>query len=103
MEALTIAYDFSFRLTIRKRNGRTYKNHHIIGSGAAYSEALWDVYFKLRKKHAEILAVQEAKPLRIAFAFENGKFVTLNLSDHPTTIPQDLNKDLNQLQKTATL
>ncbi len=98
MEALTICYEFNFRLTVRKRNGNLYKNHHIIGIGLTYNNALWDVYTKLKKRRSVIIKVQEVKPRCIAFAFDkDNKSVKLSLAEHPPILPEDLNKGLNYL------
>ncbi|MBB6108664.1 hypothetical protein SAMN05421821_102101 [Mucilaginibacter lappiensis] len=100
MEASTICYEFNFRLTVRKRDGKLYKNHHIIGIGLSYSNALWDVFHTLKKRKTEIITVQEVKPRCIAFAFDReNKSVKISLAEYPPVLPDDLNKELNYLPK----
>ncbi|WP_448635180.1 hypothetical protein [Pedobacter panaciterrae] len=53
MAELLICYDFKFNLDVKKRNGKTYKRHLIMGMGFNYEAAVWDVYFKLKKEKAK--------------------------------------------------
>ena len=47
---MTICYEFSFRLAVRKKNGRLYKNHAVNALGFTFQNALWDVYSILKKE-----------------------------------------------------
>jgi len=99
MTDLLICYDFKFNLDVKKRNGKTYKHHVIMGLGFNYQGALWDIYFKLKKRKTEILQVNEVTVCRIAFALWQGQSVLAALADHPPLIPQDLNNSLKYLPK----
>lgn len=95
---LTIGYEFDFWLTVRKRNGKLYKNHHIVGLGITFGLALWDVYHTLKKRKSQVVAIHNVRSLRIAFAFdENNQSVKVSLADHPPIMPDDLDAELNKL------
>jgi len=97
MENLTIGYDFIFNVTIKKANGKTFKSHTVVGLGANYENALWDIYFKLKKKRSEILGVNRVRVARMAYSIQNGQSVSLSLADHMPTIPEDLNSSIKNL------
>jgi hypothetical protein len=99
MTSLTIGYEFMINVAVKKRNGKTFKSHSVQGLGANYANALFDVYLKLKKRRSEILQVNSVRVCRIAFAFENGKSVSVKLADHPPAIPEDLNTALKYLPK----
>lgn len=96
---LTIGYEFDFWLAVRKRNGKLYRNHHIVGLGITFGFALWDVYHTLKKRKSQIVAIHNVRPLCIAFAFdENNQSVKVSVVDHPPVMPEDLNAELSKLQ-----
>jgi len=100
MEDLTICYEYDFALTVRKKNGKLYKNHHIAGIGISFSTALFDAYTILKKRKCEILTINHVKPKNIAFAFDkDGISVKVSLNDRPPVIPDDYEKELNRLPK----
>lgn len=100
---MTICYEFSFRLAVRKKNGRLFKNHSVNGIGFTFQNALWDVYYTLKKRKSEIVAIVGVKPLRVAFAFdENQQSVKVSIADNPPVIPEDLGKELEKLPKKLT-
>lgn len=99
MERVTIGYDFRFNLVVRKRNGKTYHRHIIVGIGLNFDTALWDVYFKLKKRKSEILKITSAEPLRVAFAFKGGESFSLKLADCQPVMPDDLDTALKHLPK----
>ncbi|ETZ19127.1 hypothetical protein [Pedobacter sp. V48] len=99
MEGITIGYDFRFNLVVHKRNGKTYKRHIVTGIGINFSSALWDVYFKLKKRKSEILSITSAEPIRVAFAFKGEESLRLKLSECLPVIPEDLDKALKHLPK----
>ncbi|MCD8739364.1 hypothetical protein LT679_02010 [Mucilaginibacter roseus] len=97
---LTIGYEFDFWLTIRKRNGKLFNNHHIIGLGLDFNLALWDVYHTLKKRKSRIEAINKARPLRIAFAFgADHQPVKTSLAEHPPLMPENLETELLKLPK----
>lgn len=100
-ENLTICYDFVFNLVV-KRNGKTYKNHLVTSIGGNYDNAVWDAYFHTKKKRSEILKINSVRVVRIAFAIQNGKSISLKLVDYPPQIPEDLNSVLKYLPKKIT-
>jgi hypothetical protein len=97
MEGITICYDFKFSLDVKKRNGKTYRNQTITGLGLRYTRAIWDVYFKLKRRNTFILKVNSVSALRIAFAFQGEDYLSLNLQDFPPVIPTDLSLILQDL------
>jgi len=97
MQGVTICYDFRFNLEVRKKDGRVYKRHMVNGLGLDFSSALWDVYFKVKKRKTVILKITSVTPLRIAFAFKGNESLSFKLSDCPPTIPQDLETALKHL------
>lgn len=99
MKSLSIGYDFIFNVAIKKANGKTFKSHTVNGLGSTYDNALWNVYFKLKKKRAEILQVNRVRVCRIAYAIEDGKSIPLRLADCPPQIPEDLNSSMKKLPK----
>ncbi|CAM4211790.1 hypothetical protein SAMN06265348_10645 [Pedobacter westerhofensis] len=99
MEGLLIAYDFKFTLVVKKRNGRTFQRHLAAGIGRDFNGALWDVYFKLKKRKCEILKVNRVEPIRIAFAFKGSESLRLKLADYPPALPEDLEDALKYLPK----
>ncbi|EHQ24652.1 hypothetical protein BDD43_3017 [Mucilaginibacter gracilis] len=100
MEELTICYEYDFALTVRKKNGKQYKNHHIAGIGISYSTALFDAYTILKKRKCEILTINYVKAKSIAFAFDkDGASVKVSLNEYPPPIPDDYEKELNRLPK----
>jgi len=90
MEQVHIAYDFRFVLTVRKRNGKTYKKHVATATGLSYEAALWEVQRKFKRSKTEILCIEQVSAIRIAFAFQGEERLKLSLSDHPPKIPQEL-------------
>jgi len=103
MKSLSIGYDFIFNVVIKKANGKTFKSHTVNGLGSTYDNALWDVYFKLKRKRSEILKVNRVRAYRIAFAIEDGKSIPLRLADCPPHIPEDLNDSMKNLPKKTEL
>jgi len=99
MKTLSIGYDFIFNVAIKKANGKTFKSHTVNGLGSSYDNALWDIYFKLKKKRAEILQINRVRVARIAFAIQDGKSIPLSLADCPPHIPEDLNSSMKNLPK----
>ncbi|WPV02165.1 hypothetical protein SNE26_10295 [Mucilaginibacter sp. cycad4] len=100
MEDITICYEYDFALTVRKKNGKLYKNHHIAGIGISFGTALFDAYTILKKRKCELLAINHVRAKSIAFAFDkNGAAIKVNLTDHPPVIPDDFEKELNRLPK----
>lgn len=99
MAQLTICYDFLINLRVKKRNGKTYKSHSVAGLGSNYSNALYDVFLKLKKKRTEILSVNSVRVCGIAFAFKDGQSLSLKLADHPLVLPEDLNAPVKYLPK----
>jgi len=99
MAQITICYDFIINLRVKKQNGKTYKSHSVAGLGSNYSRALYDVFFKLKKKRTEILSVNSVRVCRIAFAIEDGKSLSLKLADHLPVLPEDLNTAVKCLPK----
>jgi hypothetical protein len=100
MEDLTICYEYDFALTVRKKNGKLYKNHHVVGIGITFSTALFDAYTILKKRKCEILAINHVKAKSIAFAFnKDGVSVKVSLKDYPPVIPDHYEKELNRLPK----
>ncbi|QEM03072.1 hypothetical protein DIU31_005880 [Mucilaginibacter rubeus] len=100
MEELTICYEYDFALTVRKKNGRLYKNHHIGAIGISFSTALFDAYTILKKQKCEILAINHVKAKSIAFAFDkDGAAVKISLKDRPPVMPDDYEKELSRLPK----
>lgn len=90
-EQLTIGYEFEFKLAVRKKNGKLYKNHHIIGLGISFGLALWDVFFKLKRRQSVIVEIRAVRPLRVAFAFNyDSNHVKTSIAEHPPEIPEDL-------------
>ncbi|SEM73936.1 hypothetical protein SAMN05192574_101656 [Mucilaginibacter gossypiicola] len=97
---MTICYEFAFRLAVRKKNGRLFKNHSVNGIGFTFQNALWDVYHTLKKRKAEIVTILSVRPLRVAFAFNSQQqSIKINIADHPPDIPGDLNRELEMLPK----
>lgn len=94
-----ICYDFKFNLDVKKRNGKTYKRHLMMGLGFNYSGALWDMHFKLKKRKTEILHVNSVTVIRITFGQKDAQPVYLKLADHPPIIPEDLNDFFKYLPK----
>lgn len=100
MEKMTICYEFVFRLTIRKKNGRLYNGHIITGLGLTFGVALWDIYSKLKKRKSEIITICEVKEVRIAFAFgKDASPLKISIADYPPDMPEDYQKELNYLPK----
>ena len=97
MEGVTICYDFKFTLVVKKRNGKTFHRHLAAGIGLDFSAALWDVYFKLKKRKSEILKITSVEPLRIAFAFRGEQSLKLKMADFPPVVPEDLEAALKYL------
>lgn len=97
MEGIIIAYDFKFTLVVKKRNGKTFQRHLVTGIGLNFSSALWDVYFKLKKRKTQILKVSQAEPIRIAFAFRGEESLKLNMADYPPAIPSNLEDAIKYL------
>ena len=97
---MTICYEFGFKLAVRKKNGRLFKNHSVNGLVFTFQNALWDVYNILKKRKSEIVAINSVRPLRVAFAFDNKQqSVKLSIADHPPDIPTDLGRELEMLPK----
>jgi len=80
-------------------NNKTYKSHLVNGIGCTYDSAFWDIYYKLKKKHIEILKINRVRVYRIAFAFDEGKPVSIPLADCMPIIPEDLNYIMKYLPK----
>lgn len=99
MAELTIGYEFIFNVTVKKKNGKIYKSHSVMGIGSAYDHALWYAYFSLKKKKIEILNVNAVRVTRIAFAIQDGQSISVKLADHPPVIPEDLNNAVKYLPK----
>lgn len=96
---MTIGYDFRFVMSVKKANGKTYHRHAVAAIGLNFNIALWDVYFKLKKRKTIILSITSAEPLRVAFAFDANGPLRLKLSECMPEIPQDLNAELKYLPK----
>ena len=104
MEQLTICYEFSFNIALCRSNGRTQGNHSIIATGSDYRNAVWDMYFTLKKRRSTLIRVNSVRVLRIAFALdEEHRYTTVRYTDYPVQIPEDLNKDVASLPKNGTL
>ncbi|RLJ77341.1 hypothetical protein [Pedobacter alluvionis] len=101
MTNLSIGFDFVFNVAVKKANGKTFKSHAVNGLGTSYDNAIWDIYFKLKRKRIEILAVNTVRVARIAYAIEDGKSISLQLADCTPYIPEDLNSSLKYLPKKA--
>lgn len=99
MKDIAICYNFKFSLTIKKRKGKDYKSHTIVGVGFSYWNALWDVHYKLKNRKTEILKINSLIVLRIALAVQDEKSVAINLADHLPVIPDDLNIELHRIPK----
>lgn len=69
MDGIIIGYDFKFTLVVKKRNGKTFHRHLMAGIGLNFSSALWDVYFKLKKRKTQILKITAAEPDRFCFSW----------------------------------
>ncbi len=68
IKRISIGYEFIFNVAIKKNNGKTFKSHLVNGLGTSYENALWDIYFKLKRKRSEIIKVNRVRVSRIAFA-----------------------------------
>lgn len=100
MEELTICYEYDFALTVRKKNGKLYKNHHVAGIGITFGTALFDAYIILKKRKCEILAINHVKAKSIAFALDKGgASIKVSLKEHPPVMPDDYDKELSRLPK----
>lgn len=99
MAGLIIGYDFMFNVAVKKRNGKTSNKSSVTGLGITYDNAVWDIHNKLKKRKSEILHINSVRVCRIAFAFEDGKSMSLSLAEHPPNIPEDLNHALSYLTK----
>jgi len=102
MAEMMICYDFNFNVDVKKRNGKTYKRHLIKGLGLNFNSALWDIYFKLKKRKTEIITINSVIPCRVAFAYRGEETLKIQLADYPPEIPTDFSEALKNLpQKPA--
>jgi len=95
MEELTICYEFNFNVAIRRKTGKQQKSYALLATGATYTNALWDVYFTLKRRNSTLINVNTVRVTRISFALdEQQNFVKAALADYPVEIPEDLNKEV---------
>lgn len=100
MENVMICYEFVFKLTVLKKNGKLYKGHIVTGLGTTFRLALWDIYTKLKKRKSEIIQICEVKDVRIAFALdEEAKSIKICVADYPPQMPGDYQQELDYLPK----
>lgn len=93
-----IFYDFAFVVAIKKRNGKIKDNYSLTASGYDYGTALFDACFTLKRRRYRIISVKKAQAVRIAFAMDGeGNWIQCSLAEHPATIPEDLNSELDYL------
>jgi len=100
LEELTVCYEFNFNVAIQKKKGKQQKKYALLATGTTYSNAVWDVYFTLKKRQSTLISVNSVKVNRIAFALnDDQQFVKVSMADYPVEIPADLNKELSLLPK----
>jgi hypothetical protein len=100
MKELTICYELYFDVGIRRHNNKEKKSYAVNGTGINYDNAVWDIYFILKKRRCELLRINNVKVKGIAFALgEDLKSVKVCYKDHPMDLPEDLNLILNMLPK----
>lgn len=98
MEELTICYEFNFNVAIKRNKGKQQNSYSMLATGTTYSNAVWDMYFTLKKRRCKIIKINSVKVTRIAFVLdEQQNFTSVRLADYPAEIPQDLNKELDRL------
>ncbi|WP_413670127.1 hypothetical protein ACEN9X_09410 [Mucilaginibacter sp. Mucisp86] len=104
MEKTTIYYEISINLTLKNKKGKIRKGYYETGLGNTYESALWYVYFTLKKRGYQILEVKSAVVKGVAFAYNSaGDSVKVNLADCMPAIPDDLNKEVQNLPKKKSL
>jgi hypothetical protein len=100
MDELIICYEFSFNVATIGKKGRQRKSYALLATGISYSNAVWDMYFTLKKRSNTLVSINGVTVTRIAFALdEQQNFVRVRLENYPVDLPEDLNKELHHLPK----
>ncbi|MBZ4187662.1 hypothetical protein [Niabella beijingensis] len=94
---MTICYQWEFTVALLMKSGRKRNAHSVLALGSKYSDAHFDMTYKLKKRGAQLISVVKVRVMGIAFAWDdNYKYIQPKLADCMPPIPENLN--LNELK-----
>ena len=93
MDKSIICYDWIIGVAMVNKNGRKRNNHYVKVLGFDFKDAKRETKQKLKRSKCELLTINSAKAVGIAFVLADLPPNTkLSLSEHYPDVPEDLNK-----------